>query len=94
MKKNKTINHFVTLFLTKVKNYLVKKNEPINNVDPLFHEVAQFVMEKHVTSISGIQRRFSLGFNRAEKIVEQLEAQGILSAPDVKGKREVLSNNH
>ncbi|QIM62975.1 cell division protein FtsK [Pasteurellaceae bacterium Orientalotternb1] len=63
----------------------------LGDLDPLFDEIAGFVVESNITSISGIQRRFSLGFNRAARIVDQLEAQGILSAPDAKGKREVLA---
>ncbi|OOH91244.1 cell division protein FtsK [Pasteurellaceae bacterium 15-036681] len=61
------------------------------DVDPLFDEIAQFMIDGGATSISGIQRRFSLGFNRAARIIDQLEEQGILSAPDNRGKREVLA---
>ncbi|TCT18576.1 DNA translocase FtsK [Bibersteinia trehalosi] len=62
-----------------------------DEVDPLFDEIAQFMIDGGATSISGIQRRFSLGFNRAARIIDQLEEQGILSAPDSRGKREVLA---
>lgn len=61
------------------------------NVDPLFDEIVAFVVESGVTSISGIQRRFSLGFNRAGRIIDQMEAQGIISEPGKNGKREVLA---
>ena len=60
-------------------------------LDPLFDEIAQFMIDGGATSISGIQRRFSLGFNRAARIIDQLEEQGILSSPDNRGKREVLA---
>lgn len=60
-------------------------------LDPLFDEIAQFMIDGGTTSISGIQRRFGLGFNRAARIVDQLEEQGILSAADSRGKREVLA---
>ncbi|MCT8541338.1 DNA translocase FtsK 4TM domain-containing protein [Glaesserella parasuis] len=60
-------------------------------LDPLFDEIAQFMIDGGATSISGVQRRFSLGFNRAARIIEQLEEQGIISAPDSRGKREVLA---
>lgn len=62
-----------------------------NDLDPLFDEITQYVIESNVTSISGIQRRFSIGFNRAARIIDQLEDQRILSAPDNRGKREVLA---
>lgn len=59
-------------------------------LDDLFDKVVEFVQDTGTTSSSGIQRRFSIGFNRAARIVEQLEAQGILSSPDHRGKREIL----
>ncbi|WGE55759.1 DNA translocase FtsK 4TM domain-containing protein [Actinobacillus equuli subsp. equuli] len=61
------------------------------DLDPLFDEVVEFVIESGVTSISGLQRRFSLGFNRAARIVDQMEAQGILSEQGKNGKREILA---
>lgn len=61
------------------------------DLDPLFDEISQFMIDGGSTSISGVQRRFSLGFNRAARIIDQLEEQGILSAPDSRGKREVLA---
>ncbi len=60
-------------------------------LDPLFDEIVEYVSDTGVTSISGIQRRFSIGFTRAGRIIDQLEEQGILSSPDSRGKREVLS---
>ena len=60
-------------------------------LDSRFDEVAEFVIESGVTSISGIQRRFGLGFNRAAKIIDQMEAQGMISEPGKNGKREVLA---
>lgn len=62
-----------------------------SELDPKFDEIAQYVIDGGLTSISGIQRRFALGFNRAARIIDQLEAEGILSAPDSRGKREVLA---
>lgn len=61
------------------------------DLDPLFDEIVEYVIESGVTSISSIQRRFSLGFNRAGRIVDQMEAQGIISEPGKGGKREVLA---
>ncbi|MCK3656875.1 cell division protein FtsK [Pasteurellaceae bacterium Macca] len=62
-----------------------------SDLDPLFDEITQFMLDGGATSISGIQRRFSIGFNRAARIIDQLEEQGILSSPDNRGKRELLS---
>ena len=59
-------------------------------IDDLFDEVVEFVVSTGTTSISAIQRRFRVGFNRAANIMEQLEEQGIVSAAQ-NGKREVLA---
>lgn len=61
-----------------------------SDLDALFDQVAAFVAESRRSSVSGVQRRFSIGFNRAARIVEQLEAHGIVSAPARNGSREVL----
>lgn len=60
-------------------------------LDPLFDEVVEYTIETGSVSISNIQRRFSLGFNRAARIVDQMEAQGIVSELGKGGKREVLA---
>lgn len=60
-------------------------------VDPLFDQVVEHVVQSRRGSVSGVQRRFKIGYNRAARIVEQLEAQGIVSAPGHNGNREVLA---
>lgn len=68
------------------------KNESgAGDLDLLFDEVVEYITETGSVSISNIQRRFSLGFNRAARIVDQMEAQGIVSEPLKGGKREVLA---
>ena len=60
-------------------------------LDPLFDEVMDFVINTGTTSVSSIQRKFSVGFNRAARIMDQMEEQGIVS-PMQNGKREILSH--
>ncbi|HGV3503153.1 TPA: FtsK/SpoIIIE domain-containing protein [Providencia stuartii] len=60
-------------------------------LDPLFDQATQYVVEKQRVSISGIQRQFRIGYNRAAMIVEQLELQGIVSEQGYNGHREVLA---
>ncbi len=68
-----------------------EKMESDEEVDPLFDQVVEHVVETRRGSVSGVQRRFKIGYNRAARIVEQLEAQGIVSAPGHNGNREVLA---
>ncbi|WP_372378253.1 DNA translocase FtsK 4TM domain-containing protein [Vibrio natriegens] len=65
--------------------------ESDEDVDPLFDQVVEHVVQSRRGSVSGVQRRFKIGYNRAARIVEQLEAQGIVSAPGHNGNREVLA---
>lgn len=68
-----------------------EKMESDEEVDPLFDQVVEHVVETRRGSVSGVQRRFKIGFNRAARIVDQLEAQGVVSAPGHNGNREVLA---
>ncbi|ECJ5918568.1 DNA translocase FtsK [Salmonella enterica subsp. salamae] len=60
-------------------------------LDPLFDQAVNFVTQKRKASISGVQRQFRIGYNRAARIIEQMEAQGIVSAQGHNGNREVLA---
>ena len=59
--------------------------------DPLFDEAVQIVTESRRASISGVQRRLKIGYNRAARLVEEMERVGIVSSPDERGNREVLA---
>ncbi|ELK3852367.1 DNA translocase FtsK [Salmonella enterica subsp. enterica serovar Infantis] len=60
-------------------------------LDALFDQAVNFVTQKRKASISGVQRQFRIGYNRAARIIEQMEAQGIVSAQGYNGNREVLA---
>ena len=60
-------------------------------LDQLFDQAVNFVTEKRKASISGVQRQFRIGYNRAARIIEQMEAQGIVSEAGHNGNREVLA---
>ena len=68
-----------------------EQSETDEDLDPLFDQVVEHVVESRRGSVSGVQRRFKIGYNRAARIVEQMEAQGIVSAPGHNGNREVLA---
>jgi S-DNA-T family DNA segregation ATPase FtsK/SpoIIIE len=62
-----------------------------NELDPLYDEALAFVTESRRVSISSIQRKFRIGYNRAARIVEDMETQGVVSTPGNNGAREVLA---
>ncbi|AEG31750.1 DNA translocase FtsK [Thiomicrospira cyclica] len=62
--------------------------------DPLYDEVVAFVIEGGRVSISMVQRRFKIGYNRAARIVEAMEAAGVVSTMQANGVREVLTPRH
>jgi len=59
-------------------------------LDPLYEEAKSVLLNDQKTSISYLQRKLQIGYNRAANIIEQLEAKGILSAPNAKGNREIV----
>ncbi|MGJ8692378.1 MAG: DNA translocase FtsK [Thalassotalea sp.] len=62
-----------------------------NEVDPLYDEALAFITESRRVSISSIQRKFRIGYNRSARIVEDMEAHGVVSRPGTNGAREVLA---
>jgi len=60
------------------------------DLDPLYEEAKSVVLTDQKTSISYLQRKLQIGYNRSANIIEQLEAKGVLSAPNAKGNREIL----
>ncbi len=64
--------------------------EEITDVDELFEEAKEIILKERRTSISYLQRRLQIGYNRAANIIEQMERAGILSPPNAKGQREIL----
>ena len=59
-------------------------------LDSLYEEAKNIVLTDNKTSISYLQRKLQIGYNRSANIIEQLEAKGVLSAPNAKGNREIL----
>ena len=86
-----------------IKNILQDPGEPIPGIDPeprggdvedqdpLFDEAVDFVVESRRASISGVQRRFKIGYNRAARMVEEMERIGLVGAAETNGNREVLA---
>ncbi len=64
--------------------------EEVEDLDELFEEAKEIILKERRTSISYLQRRLQIGYNRAANIIEQMERMGILSPPNAKGQREIL----
>lgn len=65
--------------------------ESDEDYDPLYDEAVLFVTESRRGSISSVQRKFKIGYNRAARIIEQMESQGVVSTQGHNGNREVLA---
>ncbi|ONW54507.1 DNA translocase FtsK, partial [Burkholderia cenocepacia] len=63
---------------------------PDAEADPLYDEAVAFVVRTRRASISSVQRQLRIGYNRAARLVEQMEAAGLVSAMGINGSREVL----
>ncbi|MCD6432711.1 MAG: DNA translocase FtsK, partial [Sulfurimonas sp.] len=80
------------------KSFLVEVNENINSgtrdsyeeLDSLYEDAKNIILTDRKTSISYLQRKLQIGYNRSARVIEQLEAEGVLSAPNTKGIREIL----
>jgi len=60
--------------------------------DPFYDEAVAFVTETRRASISAVQRKFRIGYNRAARIIEAMETAGLVSEMNTSGSREVLAN--
>lgn len=75
------------------KEEMLREGSPQSNdkvLDDLYEEAKNIVLTEQKTSISYLQRRLQIGYNRSATIIEQLEQNGILSAPNTKGNREII----
>lgn len=68
-----------------------EQSEADDELDPLYDQALAYVTESRRGSVSGVQRKFKVGYNRAARIIEQMEQQGVVSAPGHNGNREVLA---
>ena len=64
-----------------------------NSGDELYDKAVQIVLRDKKPTTSYIQRRLSIGYNKAADLIDRMEAEGIVSAPNVAGKREILAPN-
>ncbi|MBU0633037.1 DNA translocase FtsK [bacterium] len=65
-------------------------NEVYEELDPLYEEAKNIILSEQKTSISYLQRRLQIGYNRSANVIEQLEQNGVLSKPNSKGIRDII----
>ena len=66
---------------------------PVDEVDVLYDAAVSFVMDSGKASISSVQRRFKVGYNRAARMIDQMEEENIISEPEGNGSRRVLNRD-
>ncbi len=88
--KKQQVVEYDESFLKESESDVNSKATIDDEIDEFFEDAKNIVLNEKKCSISYIQRRLQIGYNRAARIVEQLEATGILSSPNSKGQREIL----
>ncbi len=74
-----------------VPGFPAEGNGDVESSDPLFDEAVKIVTETRRASISGVQRRLKIGYNRAARMIEEMERIGIISPAETNGSREVIA---
>jgi S-DNA-T family DNA segregation ATPase FtsK/SpoIIIE len=77
-------------FLIEENEYSSSSNETYEELDELYSEARNVIYSDRKTSISYLQRKLQIGYNRSARLIEQLENEGVLSAANSKGIREIL----
>ncbi len=93
LKEQREVVYDMNFIKDKASGVSASGSTPSDNIelDELYQDAKEIVLTEKKTSISYIQRRLRIGYNRAATIVEQLEQTGILSEVNAKGNREILS---
>lgn len=84
--QSQEINELIESYMQEIPMRFYDPSQP----DPLYDEVVRFIREGGKVSASSIQRKFSIGYNRAARLIDRMEAQGIVSSVDKSGRRVIL----
>ena len=90
IKSQREANYDKSFLVEESEGGASSSNESYEELDPLYEEAKSVVLTDRKTSISYLQRKLQIGYNRSARVVEQLEQEGVLSAPNAKGIREIL----
>ncbi len=90
IKAQREPNYDKSFLVEESENNGSSSNETYEELDPLYEDAKNVVINDRKTSISYLQRKLQIGYNRSARVIEQLEHEGVLSAPNAKGIREIL----
>ncbi|MBA1432374.1 MAG: DNA translocase FtsK [Epsilonproteobacteria bacterium] len=90
IKAQREPNYDKSFLVEESENAANASSETYEELDPLYEEAKSVVLNDKKTSISYLQRKLQIGYNRSARVIEQLEHEGVLSAPNAKGIREIL----
>lgn len=90
LKDQREVQYDISFLKEKNDDFTLSNSQSLGELDELFEEAKLIVLQDQKSSISYLQRRLKIGYNRAASIVEQLEHNGILSPVNSKGNRDIL----
>jgi S-DNA-T family DNA segregation ATPase FtsK/SpoIIIE len=90
IKSQRAPNYDKSFLLEESELSSFSSNDTYEELDPLFDEAKNVILTDRKTSISYLQRKLQIGYNKSARLIEQLENEGILSSPNSKGIREIL----
>lgn len=90
IKQQRDVEYDESFLLDKKESVLAGSDESDEEDGEILGQIKRFMLESNSTSISAVQRKFSIGYNKAAKFVEELEKEGFLSKPNHKGVRDIL----
>ena len=90
IKSQRTPNYDKSFLLDEEEQGGASDRVSNEELDSLYEEARNIVINDRKTSISYLQRKLQIGYNRSARVIEQLEANGVLSPPNAKGIREIL----
>lgn len=90
IKSQRAPNYDKSFLVEESEESASSSGETYEELDPLFDEAKNVILSDRKTSISYLQRKLQIGYNKSARLIEQLEGEGVLSAPNSKGIREIL----
>ena len=90
IKSQREPNYDKSFLVEEVETANTGARESYEELDSLYEDAKNVILTDRKTSISYLQRKLQIGYNRSARVIEQLEGEGVLSAPNTKGVREIL----